>query len=203
MPAKTDQERRSELERTRRRKVDCGDGHNNECLADSILQLLSFHGFVSATLLECRAERRRACAQCRNHLVTHVNSQLHPIVRTANGCEDRSASDDEHARAFLQHDNHAETIIRFFLAQPYATGRAMSPCGMKIRVYTRWDSPTLDPDELARVIGRVGNSGDPVVLDLYNNTGNGYTGFHLRSDFPLWAAGCCWGGCCGTEDYAE
>ena len=55
--------RRCELERTRRKKVGCGDGHNNECLADSILQLLSYHGFVSATLRDCRADRRRACAQ--------------------------------------------------------------------------------------------------------------------------------------------
>ena len=161
--AKTDQERRSELERTRRKRVGRGDGHNHECLADSILQLLSFHGFVSATFLDDRDGRRRACAQCRNHLVTHVNHHLHPIVRTENGCEDKSASDEEHARAYLQHDAHAETIIRFFLAQPYATGRVMRPCGMKIRVYTRWDSPTIDPDGLARVIGRVGNSGDPVV----------------------------------------
>ena len=91
----------------------------------SILPLLSYHGFVSATLLDGRAERRRACSQCRNHLVTHANSQLRPVVRTENGCEGRSASDEEHARAYLQHDAHAETIIRFFLAQPYATGRAM------------------------------------------------------------------------------
>ena len=116
--------------------------------------------------------------------MSHESSLLQPVVRTENGCVDTSAIDDERARAFLQHDAHAETIIRFFLAQPYATGRAMSPCGMKIRVYTRWDSPTLDPDGLARVIGRVGNSGDPVVLDLHNNSGYGFTGVHYDPIFP-------------------
>ena len=65
---------------------------------------------------------------------------------------------------------------------------------MKIREYSRFDSPTIDPDVLAKVIGRVENTGDPVVLDLHNNTGNGYTGYHYDPIFPCMHGGSVVGG---------
>ena len=87
---------------------------NNECCADSMLQLLARSNLVSSHFSHDVSARRRACQLCRSHLVHHVNPQLHPQQRTSTGSI-ANVTDAEHEAAYLQHDVHAEEITEFFV----------------------------------------------------------------------------------------
>ena len=118
VPEKSDAAREAELQAAG--KV-IGDGElhgENDCCADSLLQLLAAHRFVPTALLGNAGKKMRKvlCLQCRQHLVEHTNERLHPqILDAAGGRAD--AYQAEHNRAHLQHDLHAEAIVRFFLIE--------------------------------------------------------------------------------------
>ena len=62
---------------------------------------------------EALRARRDACAACRAFLISHEDKRLRPCHRTDLGTI-ADAREDEHNSAFLQHDVHAEEIMRFF-----------------------------------------------------------------------------------------
>ena len=160
----------------------------NECCSDSLLQLLAYHGFVSKPFLFDVAARRQACRICRSHLVAHVNVNLRPRLRTSTGAV-ANASDAEHKLAHLQDDVHAEEIINcFFVSCPGNT--LVPPEGMLVKVYTRWDSPVL-PAHCNSVVVRRSILADiaqleapSIGLELCNNTGSGFTGYHYDPICP-------------------
>ena len=185
--AKTDAVRRREVE-AEGKHIGVGLVHgNNECCADSLLQLLSHNGFASSLFMQNSDARRKACQALRAHLLHHSNPQLHPRQRTSTG-EVADVSDAEHARAFLQHDVHAEEIITTFVEQ-FPGSLPIPPEGLLLRVYTRWDSPTLPVESNSLVVARnimadVSGLAEPsVAMELYNNTGNGFTGYHYDPVF--------------------
>eukprot|EP00973_Karenia_brevis_P080896 11222702-Karenia_brevis.AAC.1 len=61
---------------------------------------------------------------------------------------------------------------------------------MQIVVYTRYDCAELDPEVLAITFGHVPEANDsvprpqPTRITLYNNTGQGFTGYHYDPVFP-------------------
>ena len=97
---KSDAVRRAELQQGGKR-IGTGMVHgNNECCADSLLQLLALHKYANASLsFDCVA-RREACRACRAHLVNNVNEELHPKQRTDVGAV-ADVSDAEHNRTFF------------------------------------------------------------------------------------------------------
>jgi hypothetical protein len=184
---KSDAERRRELE-AQGKIVELGLVHNNnECCADSLLQLLAQSSFVSAHLFHDVSARRRACQLCRAHLVHHVNPQLHPQQRTSTGAI-ADASDAEHDAAYLQHGVHAEEIVDFFV-RSFPGASSVPPEGVKLQVFTRWDSPTLPAEANSVIVGRqiwadAAELGEPsLILEMFNNSGNGFTGYHYDPIF--------------------
>jgi len=133
--------------------------------------------------------RNLACAACRQYLRQHADERLHPRQRTALGTI-AEASHSEHGRAFLQHDVHGEAIVRFFL-ETFPGARLVPAAGLLLRVYTRWDSPALPVDRNSIVVCQEPNLPASVeaphrnVLEMYNSTGTGYTGYHYD---PLFSA---------------
>ena len=152
----TDDVRRSQLQAAGK-PVGRGLVHGqNECCADSILQLMAHHALVPTNLKtqmpDATRARQAACAECRRRLVTHPNWDLRPVCRTDTGTI-ANATDAEHAQAYLQHDIHGEEIVRFFL-QHFQSDYVVEPSGIRIIVYTRFDSVHLDPASMALVFGR-------------------------------------------------
>jgi hypothetical protein len=139
--AKSDASRRLELS-AHGKAIGKGLVHgNNECCADSLLQILSSRRIVPERLLRNVAERRRACAACRAFLVDHSDARLHPQRRTDNG-EVADASDAEHDSAFLEHHIHSEPVVLFFLHY-FHSEWPIEPEGLTVMAYTRWDSEVL------------------------------------------------------------
>ena len=118
VPGRSDRLRKSELVE-QGKIIGVGLVHgNNECCADSLLQGMARQGFVPVEVggngREALCARREACVACRAFLIHHEDRRLHPRRRTAFGAI-ADASDYEHDSSFLQHDVHAEAIMRFFL----------------------------------------------------------------------------------------
>ena len=193
VPEKSDAAREGEL-RAAGKVIGDGELHGeNDCCADSLLQLLAAHGFVPAALLgnAGKGMRKSLCVQCRQHLVEHADERLHPQILDASGAR-AHAYQAEHNRAHLQHDLHAEAIVRFFLAHANANNTEvtcpLSPRGVRIVVYTRYDSLLVDPEELSLVFGREHGATaqgleDPVRLEMYNVSGNDHFGYHYKPVF--------------------
>ena len=133
--------------------------------------------------------RNLACAACRQYLRQHADERLHPRQRTAMGAI-AAASDSEHGRSFLQHDVHGEAIVRFFL-ETFPGARFVPAAGLLLRVYTRWDSPALPVDRNSVVVCQESNlpasaqTPHRIVLEMYNSTGTGYTGYHYDPMFSI------------------
>ena len=184
---KSDSVRRQELEGLGKR-VGRGLVHGqNDCCSDSLLQLLAHYGYVLGDLKANALARQHACSACRAHLNDSADDRLWPCVRTDTG-EVANVSDELHARAYLQSDVHGEAVVRYFL-QEFPSARALEPQGIKLVVYTRFDSAVHDPEALAIVFGRTADADAQGVaeaqrLELFNNTGNGFTGVHYDLVYP-------------------
>jgi hypothetical protein len=181
---------RSEAQAIRdlRSRFDMGVGviwGNNECLADSLLQLMVHHGLLSGVMsLEMR---ERACKSNRAWLVGHADPMFRPRRAGAAGF----GIDVEDAGAFLQDCVHAEPTVRFF-ATRFADrkSRALPPEGILLIVHSRYDSITLPASEMR--ICRDDDCGavePPVIFHLYNLTGRGYSGYHYDPLFPILPGG--------------
>ena len=186
---KSDTTRKAEIE-AQRKHIGLGQVYDrNQCCADSLLQLLARRGFVVASFWDNTFSRRRACEACRQHLIHHSDPSLHPKERTSTGAV-ANVSDMDHDRAFLQHDVQGPEIIKFFV-QTYPGARSLPAEGVIIRVYTRWDSPALPAESNSVIACRSAalagneNPAPTVLFEMYNSTGNGFTGYHYDPVFDL------------------
>ena len=169
-----------------RRNIGVGLVHgSNACLADSLLQGLAAKGILNTALLDDTSERSKACRAARQHLILHEDYRLRPLVR------DHLASvvlddDVDHNNAFLEHDVHSEALVLFFFEYVQST-YSIAPKGFKVGVYTRFDA-VGDPLLFSHTFGIVEEDlerGEPVVLELYNNTGETITGYHYDPVFMI------------------
>ena len=168
VPLRTDEERLAELRRDGfERRVGRVWGRN-DCMADSLLQLLMAHGVLATDITD--VERDAACEANRREL---VHSDL-PNRRP----RDLRGRDDP--RAFLEHDRHAQATVEFFLRW-FAVRRVqeLPDEGVELTVYSRFDSDTL-PAARTRICERrgAGRAGPALRFCLYNMTGDGISGFH-------------------------
>lgn len=153
----------------------------NDCCADSPLQLLIGHGFLSASIDE--DDRDAACAANRAALVTHADATLHPRNRDPFSAVDQGLCET----AFLQHDRHAEPTVLFFM--DWFREQALHPLpasGITVSVYSRFDSAAIPAPSLVvcQARNRVDRAEEElVVFPLYNTTGSSCNGTHYDPIF--------------------
>ena len=111
-----------------------GDGNN--CLADSLLQLLMSHGFVAEGV-----DRVMACRANREHLET----QAHLVPRDIHGFLDFGG--------YLQHDRHAQPTLEFFFDRFGCSEDLLPSAGFRVVVHARSD----DDEHPGAVLGRSWN----------------------------------------------
>ena len=129
---KTDEERKLELESIGL-YVWPGLVHGaNNCLTDSLLQALAYNNLLPENLRHDTGRRKEMCTATRNHLINHENYEFHPVRRIGNGAI-ADVSDEEHSSAFLQHDVHAEPIVRY-LVDRFNDTAVLEPRGVEVTV---------------------------------------------------------------------
>ena len=141
----------------------------NDCLADSLLQLLQLHEILSGDCADgslSDAARKDACVENRKALCG--NRRLRP--RRANGQPDYGA--------FLQHDLHAAPTIEFFISR-FGVKRGVPSGGIDILVHTRSDAYVGGNIASRRVCEGLSHRVGPALeLHLFNWTGQGFSGYH-------------------------
>ena len=152
----------------------------NQCLADSLLQLLIHHGLLSSDIGE--GDRREACAENRRMFVAS-DGPLQPRDRDAFSGQDAGVN----PQAFLQHDVHAAPSVCFFMEWFRSRGlsvRELPAAGIVLTVHSRFDSADLPPDRHEICVGVGRGVGGVLLFDLYNSTGTGVSGAHYDPLFP-------------------
>ena len=112
----TDDKRKKELCNSRDMEMQVGDSFGMNCLADSLLQCLLFHNMIDATQEDISDVhwRRRLCARAREFVCQQSDDWLRPRQKDEhNGI--RTVAQDEHDKAFLEHQRHAKVIVMYFL----------------------------------------------------------------------------------------
>jgi hypothetical protein len=134
------------------------NGKENNCLSDSLLQLLESHGFVDSL---SRQQREKACVALREDLnLLPPQDPLRP--RSREGVE---AMPD--AGAFLQHDLHAGYALDFFRKRFALGGRwklEFPNSGVRVTVRSRHDSQVLPPSTLVVCTSLIGRAGTFCVV---------------------------------------
>ena len=136
---------------------------NNNCLIDSLFQLLRIHG-----LAENIDDRPKRCQAVREHLCSTTDT----FPRNPDGCKN--------PKAFLEHSRHAAIIVEQLLDD-----RRVNRPSLDLVVHARYDTLKSPPDRM-----RVCDGGDTpcrsgdIVLHLYNYTGNGISGYHYEPLVP-------------------
>ena len=107
----------------------------NNCLADSLLQLLVWHGIVDERVnVSPEVDRRDACAACRTHLCELPEDRnLFP----------RNADDTRNDEAYLEKDRHAEAVVRFLCDHFRGMDmlrQELPAAGIRLEVRTRFDA---------------------------------------------------------------
>jgi hypothetical protein len=165
--------------------------HRNNCLADSLLQLLVHHRVIygDGDDLELSEPKREAvCSENRDRLCLRNNGRLMP--RWANGRAD--------PEAYLQHHVHAGPTIEFFLEQ-FVSRTGVPDGGIELHVHTRFDEDVgiagiLDKHSVC--VRRP--DGVPLIMHVFCKTGGGLGGYHYD---PLFFRGGA-GGAVGLVDLA-
>jgi hypothetical protein len=148
----------------------------NQCLADSLLQLLQRAGVLSIHISE--AERVHACAENRRRLVSHEVVALRPRRR----CAATNVDEGEDPLAYLQHDVHAEPTVHFFLEWFRVKGKVLRELpvgGIRLTVFSRFDS-AVGGRPVVQICERdVSQAPDRMVrMSVYNLSGSGSAGYH-------------------------
>ena len=128
----TDMEKLDDLEQQGWQRRDGETWGSNDCLADSLLQLLFESGVVLLPVVsegEQGTMRREACRENRQALC--ASDALHP--RDSDGVLD--------PRTYLQHDRHAAATVQFFMNR-FGLGGGLPQAGICLVVHTRLDSRT-------------------------------------------------------------
>lgn len=203
---KSDGVRRNEVCKQGKR-IGTGEVHgNNDCFVDSFLQLLSFWDFVPESFGHDIARRRDICGRARRFLNENVDEGLWPRCRTETG-EVADATDAEHARAFLEHAKHGPVLLPFLLKEVGCSLAEVPLAGIRLTVYTRFDSESIPADttlisleELSEGRDDAGDKqgtqchseetkedvteGAEIILEFYNDTGTDFVGYHYSPIFP-------------------
>ena len=142
----------------------------NDCLADSLLQLLQLHGLVLAGpegVGEASArERAEACSAARQHLLR--SPSLMP----------RDPYGGAQWDAYLQHHRHAAALVDFFIER-YPPGAAqIPPGGLVLVVHARYDTLLVPPDSVLLRARTSRGQSPPMELHVFNWTGTGLAGYH-------------------------
>ena len=148
----------------------------NNCLADSLLQLLQENSIIARGVEE---DRKQACAALRTELLSlPENSPFRPRRRDAVSSCDLGLDD----AAFLQSNIHSEFILKFFLS--YFAGRGMvlgqlPSAGVRVSVCSRFDSDVLPNESTDVCRAEVADvEEEPLEFKLFNRTGDGVSGYH-------------------------
>ena len=139
----------------------------NDCLVDSLLQDLEFHGALVGEHGSLTVdERRSACLAARQHLIG--TPELLP--------------EDPYGRpqwdAYLQHYRHAEALVFFLLTRFLAGPSPLSADGVTLVVHARYDTPETPAEVLSLCVRPGGRRGVAPELHLFNWTGGGLQGYH-------------------------
>jgi len=136
-------------------------GQNN-CLADSLLQLMIARGVVPSGV-----DREAACRANREQLEN--TEGLMPRTLDGGSCPG----------GMLEHHRHAALTIRFFLAYfGLREVEVLPSAGIKLVVHARYDDFEHPPD-VDMLCARIGSSAAGAwEFNLFNWTGHGYSGYH-------------------------
>ncbi|CAJ1356044.1 unnamed protein product, partial [Effrenium voratum] len=138
--------------------------HNaNNCLLDALVLALVAEGLVETDVHVDMQARARICATCRQTLV-------------AAGAEEAAAC--EGIFPFLDAQEHSHIVLPelYRMLNPNAKVRP----NFEIRVYTRFDSEDVRPEEHGIFVrGSAGASNPSRILCLYNHTSANFRGFHF------------------------
>ena len=147
-----------------------GMPHGNDCLADSLLQLLIMNCVVAD--VPSAPAPKKACEANR----VQLNSSLELRPRNIHGVVAPGA--------FLQHHRHAEATIMFFLRHIGARS-GIPKEGIRIHVHARVQHMC----DIIHVCKGLGTSEAPIIdLHVYNWTGRGVDGYHYDPLYRLAAA---------------
>ena len=127
----------------------------NDCLADSLLQLLIFHGLVPEG-----SDRKRACLDNR----VRLESSPDLVPRNIRGRLDFGG--------FLQHHRHAEATLDFFFERFASCMDLLPAAGVRLLVHTRSDDEEHPVDQLVVCEGRGRGPGPCLDFHLFNVTGD-------------------------------
>ena len=182
----TDDKRKKELCNSRDMEMRVGDSFGMNCLADSLLQCLSFHNMIDATQEDISDVhwRRRLCAAAREFLCQQSDDWLRPRQKDEhNGI--RTVAQDEHDKAFLEHQRHAKVIVMYFLDN-FGKTKVQQTRGIRLLVFSRFDDDDITPDDLViNIYADHLSSLPPLDIFLYNTTGKQTTGYQYDPVFFL------------------
>ena len=182
----TDDKRKKELCNSRDMEMRVGDSFGMNCLADSLLQCLSFHNMIDATQEDISDVhwRRRLCAAARELLCQQSDDWLRPRQKDEhNGI--RTVAQDEHDKAFLEHQRHAKVIVMYFLDN-FGKTKVQQTRGIRLLVFSRFDDDDITPDDLViHIYADHLSSLPPLDIFLYNTTGKQTTGYQYDPVFFL------------------
>ena len=122
----------------------------NNCLLDSLLQILIRLGFLSRSI-----DRKSACKNAREHLQLQEDLFL------------TSVSGGARFGGFLQHHKHAEHALLFFLEQFGSGVVGLPEAGFRLVVHCRLDSAEFPPDEVTVCRGHGLRAGGPLFCHLF------------------------------------
>jgi hypothetical protein len=156
----TNDERLAELEARGFTKRNGQVWGENDCLADSLLQLL-----ISSNVVPEGVDRELACKQNRWNL----ERQPALVPRTRSGRKDLGG--------MLQHHRHATATLHFFLDWFSCDLLSFPVSGVRLSVHARYDGDVCsDVDVYCEGVGE--GAGGPLLFDVFNTTGADYAGFH-------------------------
>ena len=133
----------------------------NDCLADSLLQLLIFHGVVADDV-----DRKTACLANR----VRLEAQEDLVPRDIDGCVDFGG--------FLQHHRHARPTVEFFLEWFGCSGEVLPVAGFRLVVHARSDDEAHPADEMVICEGCGRRAGPCLDCHLFSWTGELHEGYH-------------------------
>ena len=142
-------------------------GQNN-CLLDTLLQLLIRHGYLAGMR---EVDRREQCRACRSMFIR--NEALHP----------RDSSGARAPGAYLQHHIHGSAAVAHFMAKCAALKPIPVETGLVLRVHARL--PHLGDTFRLCAPGGLSIEEPGPTIHAYCFSGGGLAGFHYD---PLFAA---------------
>ena len=149
----------------------CGTGQvwdDNACMADSLLQLLIFHGVVPED-----AERKSACLANRAHL--EARPELVP----------RDRDGRQVYGGYLQHHRHAEPTLQFFFEWFACSPEVLPAAGFRLVVHARSDDEAHPTDEWLLCVQSGRRAGPCLQCHLFNHTTGGHGGYHYDPLLPV------------------